>query len=533
MADEGITMRWRPLVLAFSLLSSLWAGDRIRVAVDEWTTLNPLLASQDTDYEALDLLFDRLVTIDAKGDFIPELLESWTILKGGREVVLKLRPGMRWHDGRAIEAEDVVFTWKALRLPRVRQIADTAGGVTSLDSLTAEGPLTVRIRLKRPRGTLLSDLYNFIPVPRHLYQVGNKPKDSPVNFLPVGSGPYRMVGTGTTKHIVLERWAGYRGAHPGTAASFELWDASGETNILPAFEQQRLHYVALRGLQGGLRYYLVRKGAQGAGLLRAVSIPMASFGAYFLNCDPKRSLLGDLVLRQAIGELVPWQDLARARRFLPSRIATSFWPPESWAYDATPRPLPQVDRALSILEAAGWKPGPDGVRVDAKGRRLSLVLYESAPTLKQGPASLLATQAKRVGMQIEIRAIAFPVLTEKASNHEGDIWSFGWSLSLDPDVDSPLFTREGYLTKANVSSYLNPEMDRLFDAGRHTLDPEVRKGIYLKISDLIYQDKPIIPTNYTQARVLMHRRLQGVMFNRLGTTYGFWPGRRGWTLEGS
>lgn len=520
-------MRWHSLILAFSLLSGLQAGDTIRVSVNEWTTLNPLLMSRDPDAEVTDLLFDRLVTLDAKGEFIPELLESWTILQGGREVVLKLRPGLTWHDGRPIEAEDVVFTWKALRLPRVREIADTVGGVASLDSLVAEGPLTVRIRLKRPRGTLLSDLYNFIPVPRHHYQVGPRPMDASVNFLPVGSGPYRLAGKATTKRVVLERWPGYRGPHPGKAASFELMDTSEEKAILSAFQQERLHFSAV----DPLHYYLVRKGAQGGGLVQAMSVPQAAFGAYFLNCDPRRSLLGDLALRQAIGELVPWQHLARARRFLPSRLAKGFWPPESWAYDPDPRPLPQVKRAASILDAAGWKPGPDGVRQDAKGRRLTLVAYEPPPTTKPSHAALLAIQAARVGIQIEVRTLPFRTVTEKATNHEGDLWSFGWTLSLDPDVDSPLFTREGYRTKANMSSYLNPQIDRLFDEGRHTLDAEARKRIYHQISEIIGRDKPIIPVTYNQTRVLVNRRLQGVSFNLLGQSYGFWPGRRGWWLE--
>lgn len=521
-------MRWPSFILALSLLGGLRAGEEgIRVVTNEWTTLNPLLQSQDTDTEAVDLLFDRLVTLDAKGDFIPELLESWTILNGGREVILKLRPGMTWHDGRPIEAEDVVFTWNTLKLPRVRQIADTAGGVVTFDSLTAEGPLTLRLRLKRPRGTLLSDLYNFIPVPRHHYQVGPKPLEDPVNFLPVGSGPYRIVGTGSTKQVFMERWSGYKGAHPGRASFFELRVLPTGSLILSEFEKGGVHFSGVNRL----RYYLVRKGAQGAGLVRATSVPMASFEAFFLNCDPKRSLLGDLALRQAIGELVPWKDLARAQRFFPSQLATGFWPPESWAYDAKPRPLPQPDRAASILEVAGWKLGADGVRQDAKGRRLSLLVYEPIPAPKQSVAKLMAAQAAKVGMRIEVRTVPFTEVVDKAANHEGDMWSYSWITSLDPDVDSPLFTRDGYLSKANVSSYLNPEMDRLFDEGRHTLDPAARKRIYHEISELIYRDKPIIPVDYVQSRVLIHRRLQDVGFNRLGQTYGFWPGRRGWRLN--
>jgi peptide/nickel transport system substrate-binding protein len=520
-------MPWRPLLLAFCLTTTLPAGDTIRVSVNEWTTLNPLLVAQDTDTEAVDLIFDRLVTLDAEGNFIPELLESWTVLKGGREVVLRLRPGLAWQDGRPIEAEDVVFTWRSLRLPRVRQVADTVSGVAGLDDLRAEGPLTVRIRLKRPRGTLLSDLYNFIPVPRHRYAVGARPAEDPINFLPVGSGPYRVVERATTRRILLERWTGYRGIHPGLAESFELWDATDSKALLDEFKVERLHFSTVPSL----RYYLVRKGAQGAGLVQAMSVPLASFGAYFLNCDERRSLLGDLRLRQALAELVPWQHLARARRFFPSRLATGFWPPESWPFDTRSRPLPQPERAAALLDAAGWKRGPDGIRQDARGRRLALVGYQPGPANHQSVLNLLAAQAAKVGIQIEVRTLAFHLVSEKAAHHDGDLWAFGWTLALDPDVDSPLFTREGYLTHANVSSYLNPEMDRLFEEGRHTLDSEARRQIYLQIAELIHRDKPIIPINYLQARVLVHRRLHGVGFNRLGQSFAYWPGRRGWKLE--
>lgn len=519
-------MHWRRLILITCLLCGLGAAEPIRVAVDEWTTLNPLLMAQNTDGEVVDLVFDRLVTLDAEGNFIPGLLKGWTILNGGREVVLDLRPGMTWHDGAPIEAEDLVFTWRTLRLPQVRRMADTVGGVTSLDSLVAEGPLRVRIRLARPRGTLLSDLYNFIPVPRRHYQVGVNPAAAPVNFLPIGSGPYRVTERATTRHLKLERWDGYRGAHPGTWPAFEFTDPADEKSTAKAILEGRYHYAATEALP----HYLVRKGAMGAGRLQVYSVPQAAFGAFFLNCDPKRSPLGDPALRQALAELTPWQELARARRFFPARLASSFWPPENWAHDPTPRPLPQADRAEAILESAGWRLGPGGVRRNAEGRALSLVAYEQTTATGRSMARLLAERAAKVGIRIEVRKLPFQALVEKSIEHDGDIWSYGWATSLDPDVDSPLFTRDGYRTKANVSSYLNPEVDRLFDEGRHTLDPEARRKIYLELSEIIWRDKPIIPLNYNLARILTDRRLKGVAFNTLGQSYGFWPGRRGWSL---
>lgn len=524
MADEKRIMRWLLLFLSFGL--GLWAQEPIRIGTSEWTTLNPLLLTQDTDAEAVDLLFDRLITIDAQGNFLPEMLESWTILNGGREIVLKLRPGLTWQDGQPIDAEDLVFTWKMLRQPAIRKVADTTPGVATLDSLVAEGPLQARIRLKRPRGTILSDLYSFVPVPRRHYQMGAKPEAAPINFQPVGSGPYRLVGKATTKFMRLERWAGYRGIHPGAWPVIEVRDTTDEKRIIPIFKAGKIDFVTT----GALRYYLVRKGVEGAGLVEAASIPQAAFGAYFLNCDPRLSLLGDVELRRALAELVPWKGLSRGMRFFPTQMASSFWPPQSLAHDPTPRPLPQVSHAAEILDHAGWKLGPDGWRHDASGRLLELVAYD----MSKGDLSdihQLQLQAAKAGVKIDRRIVSGTEVFKNAAEHKGDLWSFGWVLSLDPDVDSPLFTEEGYRTKANVSSYLNPEIDRLFDEGKHTLDPQVRKKIYRRISEIIYRDKPILPLSYIQTRILYSRALKGVVFDLLGQSYGFWPGRRGWTME--
>ena len=523
-------MQWCSLLLALSLMTGLRAVEPIRVATQsEWTTLNPLLLSQDVDVEAIDLLFDRLVTIDAEGNFIPEMLESWTILNGGREVLLKLRPGLQWHDGQPIEAEDVVFTWRALKLPRVRAVADTAGGVTSFERVVAEGPLTIRIYLARPRGTLLSDLYNLIPVPRRLYEVPAKPLLAPVNFQPVGSGPYRLVGKGSAKHISLERWPGYRGIHGGIWPAFEISDPGNiqAKEVLPAIMNAHMHFLTV----GPMRYYLVRKGGEGAGLVQAVSLPQASLSLIYLNCDPRLSLLGEKALRKALAELIPWKELARGTRFLPASRATSFWPPVMWAHDTSPQPLPSPDRAAALLDAAGWRLGPDGLRHNPMGKALVLTGYDYKDSGNRSMLKLLATNALKVGFKINVKEVSTEELGRKIVTHVGDLWPNGWQMSLDPDVDSALFTKEGYQTNANVSRYLNPEVDRLFDEGRHTLDLEARKKIYLHISAILQEDVPLLPLIYQQSRVLTNRKLQGVTYNRFGQSTAFWPGRRAWKLE--
>ena len=522
-------MRFRSLFLAVTVAFGLYGQEPIRLSVSEWDWVNPLLQTQDTDTEVLDLVFDRLVTLDDKGNFVPELLESWTVLKGGREVVLKLRPDLTWQDGSPIEAEDLVFTWRSHRLPSVRQVADS-GGIASLDSLIAEDSRTVRIRLAKPRGTLLFDLYTFIPVPRRHYAMGAKPREAPVNFHPVGSGPYRVVGDMTTKFMRLERWDGYRGIHPGTWPTFELRDARSEKDVVGALVSGRTHYAQVNAREGALRHILVRLGARGDGKLQTFAVPQSSFNAFFLNCDPKLSLLGDVRLRQALAELVPWDELSRGQRFIQSRLATTFWPPESWAHDPTPHPLPSLERARSLLDEAGWRSGTDGLRRDSRGRPLVLEAYVEVTAPNRSAARLLADQATAVGVRITVKRVPSTELFRLAAEHQGDLWNFGWAMDLDPDMDAQLFTREGLKTQANMSAYDNPDMDRLFSEARHTMDRNQRKQVYVKIANLIRRDRPVIPLTYDINRVICVKRLQGVRFSELGRSYGFWPGRRGWHL---
>jgi ABC-type transport system substrate-binding protein len=116
---------------------------------------------------------------------------------------------------------------------------------------------------------------------------------------------------------------------------------------------------------------------------------------------------------------------------------------------------------------------------------------------------------------------------------EGDIWDYAWNTGLDPDSESPLFSSDGIASGSNVTGYRNPEVDRLFVQGRHELDPEKRRSIYLRINEDIQRDRPVLQLTYGVAYLVLDRRLRGIGFNPLGQTYGFVPGRRGWWLEGS
>ena len=500
----------------------------ISVALDKPVlSLSPLLLSREVEVQVVDLVFDRLVALDEHGAFVPQLLESWVISKDGRDILLNLRPGMTWQDGTPIEAEDVVATWRMLSLPQVRKINDLVG-VRTLDSLVAEGPHRVRIRLKTARATLLSDLYNFQPVPRRSYTQGADQLKHRLNYAPIGSGPYRVLPGANAEEIQLQLWKGYHGPHVGRWEAFRFRvQPQNQVEYGRQLKAREYHFGEL----DWFRHYLLRRGVFSDGNLLAQSTPLASFSTFWFNCDPKRSLLGDARIRKALAEALPWEFLKSQRKIRAERLASSLWPPQSWAFDQAVEPLPRLDRAASILEEAGWKVGSDGIRRDAKGRALHLVLFSAWGYSGRDHTEAFCESLRKVGVDIDLRRTPAGEPFTLATKGEGDIWDYAWNTGLDPDNESPLFSSDGIVSGSNVTGYHNAEVDRLFQEGRHELDPVRRRNLYLKINELIQNDHPILQLTYGVAYLALDRRLHGVGFNSLGQTYGYVPGRRGWWLQ--
>jgi len=518
------------LLLACLLAVLSLRAQPISVALDKPVmSLNPLLLSREVEVQVVDLVFDRLVALDEHGEFVPQLLEGWDMSKDGCNILLKLRPGLTWQDGTPIEAEDVVATWRMLSLPQVRKINDLVG-VRTLDSLVAEGPLRVRIRLKSPRASLLSDLYNFQPVPRRHYGQGAGDLKHPLNHAPIGSGPYRVQPGAHATDIQLHLWDGYRGSHPGRWSAFRFRvQPQDKAEYGRQLRAKEYHFGEL----DWFRHYLLRRGAFGDGSLIAQSTPLASFNTFWFNCNPERSLLGDVRLRRALAEALPWEFLKGQRRLRAERLASSLWPPQSWAFDQAVAPLPRAERAAAMLDQAGWTLGPDGIRLDARGRRLHLVMFTAWGYSGRDHADAFCEALRKVGVEIDLRRTPVDEPFIMSTKGVGDIWDYAWNTGLDPDNESPLFSSDGIASGSNVIGYRNPEVDRLFERGRHELDPIRRRSLYLKINELIQNDHPLLQLTYGVAYLFLDRRLRGLGFNPLGQTYGYVPGRRGWWLEGS
>ncbi len=179
--------------------------------------------------------------------------------------------------------------------------------------------------------------------------------------------------------------------------------------------------------------------------------------------------------------------------------AETYVPPQSWAYNPKIKGTHKYDpeKAKKLLEAAGWKIGPDGIRVK-DGKRLS---FENACTAgnkqREQIQQLLQQQWRQIGVEMTINNKPAAVLFGdfyRLSKFETIINGIG--MGADPDHSFRLHSKyipvKGGMGRNSIA-YENPEVDRLLDAGVREMDREKRKKIYFKLQEVLADDLPYLP----------------------------------------
>jgi peptide/nickel transport system substrate-binding protein len=205
------------LLLVLSTAPMTVSDTYVEAIADEPPLLNPVLAPYtQARQDVLPLVFAGLVRADAEGNVSPDLAERWTVSDDGREYLVALRPGLTWHDGEPLTAEDVAFTVRLIQAADhqgSQDLAELWRGVV----VEVVDSATVRFRLPSPLASFAEHLTLGL-LPRHALE-GVTASALPLhefNRAPVGSGPYRVASLDPDQ-IALERYPDYHGVPPRLA----------------------------------------------------------------------------------------------------------------------------------------------------------------------------------------------------------------------------------------------------------------------------------------------------------------------------
>lgn len=446
-------------------------------------------------YVQMSYLYDTLVGKDASGRMLPWLAERWERSADGLTYTFQLRPAIAWHDGRALTADDVAFTFAYFaRQPLGPLIVAQPFGVRDA---RATGPRTVAITLERPVVTFLEAVAGAVPIiPRHVWSaIDDAPRAQDLDVL-VGSGPYRVAsyspGEGATLYTANDRY--FLGAP--FVRRIELRPVDDELTALRAGEidvadtpAEGVPPSTLAALRDDDAFGIVQSTG---GFTFPLIFNLARGGA-----------VADVRFRRACALAIDRDAIVRRLLGPNGRPGNpGFLPPdhpfavavEQYAFD--PR------AAGRLLDEAGYRrSAPGGRRVNRDGTPLTVeILTGNAPV--PPVLDLLVAALGDVGVRLRPRSVDLPTLfgATREGADESALTLYpgpgGTAPNADPDTLRTFYSSRIRNRLQGAQGYADRELDRLAERQLVTADVAARRRDIARMQAIVARDLPALALYY-------------------------------------
>ena len=511
------------------------------------TLLNPHFANGTKDQDGSRLFYEPLASWDVSGNLNPILAaEIPSIANGGltadgKSVTWKIKPGVKWHDGKPLTADDFVFTWAYASDP-----ATAAVSITAYSDLTVEkvDDLTIRLLFNKPTpfwANAFVGAYGCV-IPKHLFAdyKGSKSREAPANLAPVGTGPYKFV---EFKPGDLVRGQLNPDYHMPNRPHFDTIDMKGGGDAVSAaraviqtgefdfaWNMQVEDDVLLRLEKGGKGKTTYAVGGDIEFIAINFTDPNVEIDGERSSIKTKHPIFSDPKVRKALALLVDRESVKKAIYGRAGRTTANYLNgPEqfvskntSWEFD--------IDKASKLLDEAGWKVGADGIR-EKDGKKLKLLYQTSTNGPRQKTQAIVKQACQKAGIDVELKSVVASVFfSSDVANPDtfpkfyADIEEFQIPMT-QPDpalhmkryVSGQVASKENKWQGQNFPRYLNKDYDAAIEAAETEIDPVKRATLYIKCNDMLWQDTVFIP--------VMHRLTVDACANTLQPVVSGWANR--------
>jgi peptide/nickel transport system substrate-binding protein len=489
------------------------AGGVLRVGMDaEPPTLNFQLDPLDGWAKAIDeLIYEPLARPNPKTwEHEPRLAERWEISPDQLTFTFHLKQGVRWHDGKPLTADDVVWTFKKLLDPTsktmaVRSFLEPVQDVIGVDAHT------VRFSLKRRYWYAFDAIAEINIYPKHVYAGGDF-NTHPANREPtVGNGRFKFVHWKTGDEIALERNNDYFG-EPARLERIVFKYAPDPTVRVQLLRRGELDVVLRISPDVWRNVSDDPDVAQSFWRLRHVPN-----GLQWIGWNEGRAPFGDPQIRRAMTMLLDRDDVVQNLRLGLDAPAVSWFYPGSKEHDPHIRAWPyDVEGAKKILERAGWiDHDADGV-LDKDGKPFEFTfVYPAGNPFYEQLASLMIAEYKKAGITMQTSRLEWAVFTERVRRHEFDACSLLWQLY--PRGDPYQIWHSGEAAGgSNFINFRNAEVDRILVQAREEFDEAKRMALYHRFSEILHEEEPYTMLFYRYNLSLVSKKFGGVY----STPYG-------------
>lgn len=460
----------------------------------------------------LPYVFDTLITKQKDGKLVGLLAENWLASPDGKTVDVKLKPGVKFHDGSKLDSAAVVYTFE--RFKKVGDKSPIAGDVKAISRVEAIDELTVRFGFDKPTATILSTLtmpYAGIMSPSAVAAAGEE-----VGRKPVGTGPFTLGEWKQGVSITLVRNPDYRWGSPELQNQGPVHVEKLVYKVIPDANSQ------LAALQAGeVDVMFINEPGQMARLEKEPSIRVERVNLdalIYLGYNCAKPPFDDVKVRQALSYAIDKATIIQTALAGLGEKANTPLTPGMLGYDPALGSYGQgydPAKTHALLVEAGFAQATDGTWL-RDGKKLSGKLLTSNRAPNEAIATVLQSQLKAVGIPVEIQQLDSAAVQKATTEGAFDLllWRYEWN---DPDGLN-IYLSSSRIRQTNRVFYSNKEVDALFERGLRELDSEKRIAIYGEAQKIILAESPWQPLYMPVEGMAFRDRVKGLRIGAFGRT---------------
>lgn len=463
---------------------------------------NSLYHSDSASADVTDLVFAGLTYTNENLEVQPLIAKSDPeISEDGLEWTYEMHEGVLFHDGEEVTAHDVVFTFEIFL--HEDYTGPRASNFETLVSVEAIDDYTVKFTLSEVDAAFPTRVgYGILP--KHLLE------DVPVADLedyrefnidqPIGAGPFKFVEWVPGQNLQLEAFDDYFEGRPYL------------DNVTFRFASDSNALVLL--LETGDIDHMIAPTSEIATIETYDHVNLSSVLALrydYIGWNLDRPLFEDVRVRQALTHAIDRQEIVETIMEGQAEVADAPVSPLSWAYnDDVPAFDYDPDRAIELLNEAGWEHNDDGI-MEKDGEIFEFtILSNDGNTTRRDIGIIVQQYLNLIGIKVHAEQMEWGAFLDQINppNFDFDAIVMAWGLALDPDPTAIWHSKE-IENGLNRSAYRNDLVDELSDLNTTILDQDERAEVLGQIYAQIAEDQPYTFLFYPQQFVAMNKDIKG------------------------
>ncbi len=478
-------------------------GTLIDAMIGEPSGLLSMIAGESASSAISSNIFNKLLKYDKNLELEGELAKSWEISADQKTITFKLKPGLKWADGKPLTSADVLWTWKAV-------IDEKTGSPYASDyqlvkrAETADA-LTFSVSYEQAYAPALDSWAGLQILPKHLLE-GQDLHTTAFARNPIGSSYYKLDSWNHGENIKLSR---NETSVLGQAKIDHL-----VSRIIPDSSAQFLELMAGNIDSMGLDpIKFARIIPARPELQQTLALYKELGNSYtYMGFNLKHKPFDDVRVRKAINYAIDKQEIIDGVYLgLGINIASPYKPGTRWSNpDLKPYPY-DPEKAKQLLKEAGFVDADGDGIVEKDGKPFSFEILTNQNKEREKSAVLIQRRLKGIGIDAKIRAIEWASFISRfIKTGDFDVVVLGWGLGLDPDQYNIWHSSQQAPGQFNFIGYNNPTIDKLLEQGRLELNPDKRQKIYHEFARVLLEDSPIVYLSAGYGLTAIHKRVKGI-----------------------